>query len=83
MQGIACFVEEATVEDQEGDKNRNFEVVTAVRDAIRNAFLDWSPRLLMAMYSCDIQASSTSCHSQYKRKIANIQQPRFLVKSMR
>lgn len=46
------------MEDQEEEKNRDFGVVTLVRDAIRNAFLDWSPRLLMAMYSCDIQASS-------------------------
>jgi ribosome assembly protein 1 len=33
--------------------------MTAVKDACRNGLLDWSPRLLMAMYSCDIQASST------------------------
>lgn len=58
------------MEDQEEDRNRNFEVVTLVRDAIRSAFLDWSPRLLMAMYSCDIQASSISAHTRslYKRK---------------
>lgn len=33
-------------------------LMTAVRDACRNALLDWSPRLMLAMYSCDIQASS-------------------------
>lgn len=33
-------------------------VISAVRDACRNALLDWSPRLKLAMYSCDIQASS-------------------------
>lgn len=33
-------------------------LMTAVRDACRNGFLDWSPRLMLAMYSCDIQASS-------------------------
>ncbi|KAH8148353.1 uncharacterized protein LAJ45_07454 [Morchella importuna] len=58
VQGIACFVEEATVQDQEEDRNRNFEVITVVQNAIKQAFLDWSPRLLMAMYSCDIQAST-------------------------
>ncbi|KAI5840155.1 P-loop containing nucleoside triphosphate hydrolase protein [Morchella snyderi] len=58
VQGIACFVEEATVQDEEDDRNRNFEVITVVQNAIKQAFLDWSPRLLMAMYSCDIQAST-------------------------
>jgi len=33
-------------------------VITGVRDACRNGLLDWSPRLMLAMYSCDIQASS-------------------------
>lgn len=33
-------------------------LMTAVRDACRNGLLDWSPRLMLAMYSCDIQASS-------------------------
>jgi len=33
-------------------------VITGVKDACRNGLLDWSPRLMLAMYSCDIQASS-------------------------
>lgn len=33
-------------------------IITSVKDACRSALLDWSPRLKMAMYSCDIQASS-------------------------
>lgn len=32
--------------------------LSAVRDACRNGLLDWSPRLMLAMYECDIQASS-------------------------
>ena len=32
--------------------------MTAVRDACRSGLLDWSPRLMLAMYSCDIQAAS-------------------------
>ena len=32
--------------------------MTAVRDTCRNGLLDWSPRLMLAMYSCDIQAAS-------------------------
>lgn len=35
-------------------------LVTASKEACRNGFLDWSPRLKMAIYTCDIQASSTS-----------------------
>jgi hypothetical protein len=34
--------------------------ISAVRDACRNGLLDWSPRLMLAMYECDIQASSKS-----------------------
>lgn len=33
-------------------------VISAARDACRNGLLDWSPRLKLAMYSCDIQAST-------------------------
>lgn len=32
--------------------------ISAVKDACRNGMLDWSPRLMLAMYECDIQASS-------------------------
>lgn len=32
--------------------------ISAVRDACRNGLLDWSPRLMLAMYECNIQASS-------------------------
>ena len=32
--------------------------ISAVRDACKNGLLDWSPRLMLAMYTCDIQASS-------------------------
>lgn len=33
-------------------------LISTVRDACRKGILDWSPRLMLAMYSCDIQASS-------------------------
>ena len=33
-------------------------MISAVRDACRNGLLDWSPRLMLAMYTCDIQCSS-------------------------
>ncbi|KAF1986488.1 ribosome biogenesis protein Ria1 [Aulographum hederae CBS 113979] len=34
------------------------EVIKTVREAIGKGFLDWSPRILLAMYSCEIQAST-------------------------
>lgn len=33
-------------------------LISAGQEAFRTALLDWSPRLLLAMYSCDIQAST-------------------------
>ena len=35
-------------------------LISGMRDACRKGLLDWSPRLLLAMYSCDIQAASES-----------------------
>lgn len=37
------------------------QVISTMREACRQSFLDWSPRLYLAMYSCDIQASGTNC----------------------
>ncbi|KAA8567847.1 hypothetical protein EYC84_008302 [Monilinia fructicola] len=34
------------------------EVIKTVQQAIKQGFLDWSPRLMLAMYSCEIQAST-------------------------
>lgn len=66
IQGIAVFLEEVTVtapSDEESSSREKLgrltgEVIKTVRDSIRQGFLDWSPRLLLAMYSCEIQASS-------------------------
>lgn len=33
------------------------KVISAMKEACRQGFLDWSPRLFLAMYECDIQAS--------------------------
>ncbi|GAA5954470.1 hypothetical protein JCM8115_004599 [Rhodotorula mucilaginosa] len=33
------------------------QLISAGQDAFRNGLLDWSPRLQLAMYSCDIQAT--------------------------
>ncbi|RCH99765.1 Cytoplasmic GTPase/eEF2-like protein (ribosomal bioproteinsis), partial [Rhizopus stolonifer] len=34
------------------------QVIAAAKEAYRQGFLDWSPRLLLAMYTCDIQANA-------------------------
>jgi ribosome assembly protein 1 len=68
VQGIAVFLEEVTITNSTEDESsgrENFgrltgEVIKTVQQAIKQGFLDWSPRLLLAMYSCEIQASSKS-----------------------
>ncbi|KAL9000321.1 MAG: hypothetical protein Q9169_001038 [Polycauliona sp. 2 TL-2023] len=64
--GLAVFLEEVTVaalpDDESSSKDMHGrltgEVIKTVRDSIHQGFLDWSPRLLLAMYSCEIQAST-------------------------
>lgn len=34
------------------------QVISAAKEAYKQGFLDWSPRLLLAMYTCDIQANA-------------------------
>lgn len=66
VQGIAVFLEEVTASTSSGEDlsmretlgRLTGEVIKTVRDSISQGFLDWSPRLLLAMYSCEIQASS-------------------------
>ena len=66
VQGIAVFLEEVTVtastDDESSARDKlgrlTGEVIKTVQQVIRQGFLDWSPRLLLAMYSCEIQASS-------------------------
>lgn len=64
-QGVAFFLEEITQEQATTESSDptiesgrlTGELITSVREAIRSAFLDWSPRILVAMYSCTIQAT--------------------------
>jgi len=63
---MAYFVEQVDIDtkslESEIEQNRTQQItgsfVSSFRDACRNALLDWSPRLLLAMYSCEIQAST-------------------------
>jgi ribosome assembly protein 1 len=61
-QGVAVFLEEvihnASALSEPSDTGRlTGELITSIRTAIGSAFLDWSPRILLAMYSCTIQAT--------------------------
>ena len=63
MQGVAVFLEEVriNVPDEEASQNMGRltgEIIRTVRESIRQGYLDWSPRILLAMYSCEIQASA-------------------------
>ena len=63
VQGLAVFIEDVTIASDHAvsfdDTGRlTGEVIKTVQASIHKAFLDWSPRLLLAMYSCEIQASS-------------------------
>ena len=68
IQGIAVFLEEVTVAAPPGRESLEHEnlgrltgeIIKTVRDSIRQGFMDWSSRLLLAMYSCEIQASGMS-----------------------
>jgi hypothetical protein len=50
--------------------------ISSVREACKNGLLDWSPRLMLAMYTCDIQSSSAGIFLSSRRFTDGI--PRFL-----
>lgn len=65
VQGVAVFLEEISVatsppEETGADRMGRLtgEVIKTVRSAIHQGFLDWSPRMLLAMYNCEINAST-------------------------
>lgn len=62
-QGVAVFLENIHTELSEEEIGSNAgrltgEIIRTVRESVRDGFLDWSPRILLAMYSCEIQASA-------------------------
>ncbi|KII86678.1 hypothetical protein PLICRDRAFT_264227 [Plicaturopsis crispa FD-325 SS-3] len=66
VEGLAYYVESLEIDEEGVEKQRlqnkiaqvTGSVITGVRDACRNGLLDWSPRLMLAMYTCDIQATA-------------------------
>ncbi|CAI4219117.1 unnamed protein product [Parascedosporium putredinis] len=68
MQGVAVFVDEIAVtgssgnaggeEDQATNVGRlTGDIIKMVQKSIHAGFLDWSPRLMLAMYMVEVQAS--------------------------
>jgi ribosome assembly protein 1 len=41
-------------------------LISLVKDLCHEGLLDWSPRIMLAMYSCEIQASSESLMSAFE-----------------
>ncbi|KAF8936427.1 Cytoplasmic GTPase/eEF2-like protein (ribosomal biogenesis) [Haplosporangium gracile] len=69
MLGMAFFLQEIDILDDSqevrgGSEGRSKmavssgQVITSMRDACRLGFLEWSPRLMLAIYSCDIQTTA-------------------------
>lgn len=69
VQGMCVIIEDIHVmNDQELNliedinyqrniSNLSGRLITTTRDMIHQSFMDWSPRIMLAMYSCDVQAS--------------------------
>lgn len=67
VEGMAYFVEDIEYDPAPlldlptGRKTQvGGSIITASKEVFRSGLLDWSPRLKLAIYSCDIQASSQS-----------------------
>lgn len=65
VQGIAVFVESVTLDLPEDNSSARDmlsrltgEVIKVFQSSLRSGFLDWSPRILLAMYTVEIQAST-------------------------
>ncbi len=56
MQGVAFFIESLSASSATGSVTG--PLMSTFRESCKSALLDWSPRLMLAMYSCDIQAST-------------------------
>ncbi|KAJ2008724.1 Cytoplasmic GTPase/eEF2-like protein (ribosomal biogenesis) [Coemansia thaxteri] len=64
-----------------GTSGLSGQIITAVRDAVKAGFLQWSPRLHLAMYTCDIQATSEVLGKAYG--VINRRRGRILSEEMR
>lgn len=87
IQGIAVLIEDVSVTKTGEEELGRFtgEVIKSARDAVWQGFLDWSPRLLLAMYSCEIQASSKlKLHrSHYHPWVARTTESHYIVQKLK
>ncbi|SPJ73041.1 probable translation elongation factor eEF4 [Fusarium torulosum] len=65
LQGVAVFVEDVNLNVAEDDApvrdtlgRLTGEIIRTFQSSLRAGFMDWSPRLMLAMYSVEIQAST-------------------------
>lgn len=69
VEGVLCVVESASIVKPEGaldnekysgvaDSKVSGQLISKTREQIHQAFLEWSPRMLLATYQCDIQATT-------------------------
>jgi ribosome assembly protein 1 len=61
MHGVAVFLEDLCINTSEGELDMGRltgDSIRLVREGITQGFLDWSPRIMLAMYSCEIQATT-------------------------
>ncbi|WFD22365.1 Cytoplasmic GTPase/eEF2-like protein (ribosomal biogenesis) [Malassezia equina] len=81
VQGLAVCVEELHVDEARlSDARMKLSqlastLISSVREACRQGLLDWSPRLMLAMYACDIQTPPSAqgkVHAVLARRRAQI-----------
>ncbi|RIA97611.1 P-loop containing nucleoside triphosphate hydrolase protein [Glomus cerebriforme] len=72
LMGVAYFLEDFTVninseivDISEMRSKLSGQIITTMRDACNKGFLEWSSRLMLAMYSCDIQATTDTLGRVY------------------
>ncbi|KAJ9055744.1 Cytoplasmic GTPase/eEF2-like protein (ribosomal biogenesis) [Entomophthora muscae] len=57
--GTCCFVDSFTFADTpDAARFNSGQLISTMKEACRSSFLAGAPRLMLAMYSCDIQATS-------------------------
>ena len=69
MQGMAVFLESVTIANDAEDLSSGRltgDILRAVRSSIVTGFLDWSPRILLAMYSVEIQTNTEALGRVYQ-----------------
>ena len=65
LQGVAIFVDDLSLNLAEDDSSARDklgrltgEIIKSFQSALRSGFMDWSPRIMLAMYSVEIQTST-------------------------